>query len=268
MKIDQIFPLILFISMIFGVPTFVRCFIFKQHSVPAQHASTTSFYLILPTNLRMESSTIGNENSFELLSQHGIKKKNSGKSSLYFDENYINDHNDFFLSHLSTSYERVLVIILVGIPGSGKSTIARAISSSSRSDNRTWEVVNQDTLKSRKEVLIRARLALERKKSVIIDRCNIDYTQRQHWISLAREHNAHPVCVIVPNCLNIAACASRATLRGDDGVHSADTNWLQVCRRMERAFQRPELAEGLDAIYCCEGQEDGVGKLMTMMADL
>lgn len=261
MKIDPILSLILCFSTIYEVSSFVR-FIFKQS------ANSYLFLAVLPTDLRMERSlTIENSFDFPLL-QNNLSEKNTEKSSCYFDENYINDHNDYFLSHLSTLYEKLLVIILVGIPGSGKSTIARTISTSNRSDNRTWEVVNQDTLKSRQQVLIRARLALERRKSVIIDRCNIDYSQRQHWISLAREHNAHPVCVIVPNCLNISVCASRATLRGDDGFHSADTNWIKVCRRMERAFQRPELAEGLDAIYCCEGQEDGVGKLMTMIEDL
>ena len=274
-----VFNFIFVLLFLFSAQESSLSFNSKHSSVKVHTASRIIYYDYLTflrgarTNLEMKYSEIEieieNKGSIDRSSSkiYVINNQKFGSYS-YFDENYVNDHNDFFLSHLSTSYTRNLVIILVGIPGSGKSTIARAIASTFRSDNRTWEVVNQDTLKSRQQVLIRARLALEKKKSVIIDRCNIDCSQRQHWISLARDYNAHPLCVMVPNCLNIAECVSRAILRGDDGFHPADTNWHKVCRSMGKAFQRPELAEGLDAIYCCDGQEDALDKLMTVMADI
>lgn len=75
------------------------------------------------------------------------------------------------------------VVILVGPPGSGKSTFARqAIAHAPYA----WRVVNQDTLGSRGACIRAMADALARRQHVIIDRCNFDFDQRRPWIELAQ----------------------------------------------------------------------------------
>jgi hypothetical protein len=115
-----------------------------------------------------------------------------------------------------------LLIVLVGLPGSGKSTVALKIANST---DRKWiiacqvyiyvymyiriyiyiyiciyiyihtyiyiyvyiYVYIQDVLKSRGKVLKHASTALLNGDSVIIDRCNFNPEQRQHWIRMVDE---------------------------------------------------------------------------------
>jgi predicted kinase len=64
------------------------------------------------------------------------------------------------------------VLVMVGIPGSGKSTIANELVAMG------WERVNQDDLGSRRVCETRMEDALKRGKSVVVDRCNFDISQR------------------------------------------------------------------------------------------
>lgn len=64
------------------------------------------------------------------------------------------------------------VLIMVGVPGSGKSTIANQLVEMG------WERVNQDELGTRRVCETRMESALQRGKSIVIDRCNFDISQR------------------------------------------------------------------------------------------
>lgn len=187
--------------------------------------------------------------------------------SSIMNSGYINIHNDAcgpFLRSLPMASP--LMIIMVGIPGSGKSTLSHflksrlnsppEVPSESLSTFRKWAVLNQDVLKSRESVLSQSRLCLDEGMSVIIDRCNVDCKQRQHWIDLAKEYSIATLCVVLPNCLDVEFCARRAMQRGADGIHQAGTNWRSVCRRMANAFTRPELIEGFDSIFCLSKEDD------------
>ncbi len=72
-----------------------------------------------------------------------------------------------------------LILVLVGLPGSGKSYFASKLEKESSS---RYVRVNQDSLGTRKKCETACRQALSRGKSVIIDRCNFDATQREHWL--------------------------------------------------------------------------------------
>lgn len=147
-----------------------------------------------------------------------------------------------------------LLIILVGLPGSGKSTFATNLLSGMPEDAKSqWVVANQDTLKSRKRVYSLAEASMLEGRHVIIDRCNFDVEQRAHWVSLARDFPSYKtLCVTLPNHLNLNYCASRATARGNDGIHQDNTNWYEVCVRMRKQYQVPRTEEGIDAIYLCD----------------
>lgn len=71
--------------------------------------------------------------------------------------------------------------MLVGIPGSGKSTI------SSRFRDKGWVIVSQDELGDRRKCEHASQEALKNGYNVVIDRTNIDETQRSHWLRIARE---------------------------------------------------------------------------------
>jgi predicted kinase len=73
------------------------------------------------------------------------------------------------------------MIILCGIPGSGKSTFAKGAYPH-------YVYINQDTEGSRKKCEQLTIAALEAGKNVIIDRCNVTTAQRKVWIDLALQH--------------------------------------------------------------------------------
>ena len=80
-----------------------------------------------------------------------------------------------------------VVVILVGVPGSGKSTFcARLIANG----NTTWARVNQDSISngkrgSKQQCLAAARNAVLAGHSCILDRCHQDAQQRSDFIKLA-----------------------------------------------------------------------------------
>lgn len=91
-----------------------------------------------------------------------------------------------------------LLVVLVGIPGSGKSTFAKrviddivAIPSVAK-----WQHVSQRTLKTRRKCMNSAKRALRAGDHVIIDRCNFDEAQRAHWMALPGADDTHRVAVL------------------------------------------------------------------------
>jgi predicted kinase len=51
-----------------------------------------------------------------------------------------------------------------------------------------WCRANQDDLGSRQAVADRAAKALREGRHVVIDRTNVDFSQRANWLELARSH--------------------------------------------------------------------------------
>lgn len=71
----------------------------------------------------------------------------------------------------------VYLIILCGLPGSGKSTLSHALVSFG------WIRVNQDDLGSADECKKLLKKAMKHGKSVIIDRCNVHAKERKMWVN-------------------------------------------------------------------------------------
>lgn len=81
------------------------------------------------------------------------------------------------------------MIILVGLPGSGKSTICNKWFP-------TYVRISQDELGSRDACIKECKKALESGFSVIIDRCNSSVSQRKHWIKLALDYDVEVITAI------------------------------------------------------------------------
>ncbi|KAL3809868.1 hypothetical protein ACHAXA_001293 [Cyclostephanos tholiformis] len=148
-----------------------------------------------------------------------------------------------------TSPSRPFMILLVGIPGSGKSHFASRLekesttgtSSStgrrSASGDMKFVRVNQDTLGSRQRCVDVARSALAGGgASVVIDRCNFDVDQRRTWIQLAYEMNVDVDCVIFDydRDVCIERCRNR---RGHETIRPRDAP--RIVSNMARIFRPP-----------------------------
>jgi predicted kinase len=123
-----------------------------------------------------------------------------------------------------TTYFEPFMILLVGLPGSGKSTFANLLA---QAMPYKFDRVNQDELKTRKQCIKFAKQALDQRKCVIIDRCNFDESQRQTWYDLAKSNNVavHGIILHVPIKLCIQRCQKRQgheTIKGEDAKKVVD----------------------------------------------
>ena len=159
------------------------------------------------------------------------------------------------------------MLVLVGLPGSGKSTFASQIQATV-CDPERWAAPNQDVLGDRHAVVAAAsrHLGLLSKEAIpaalnagwrgiIIDRCNFDRNQRAHWLQLAgqtEEVTGRPtlsICVMMPHADDVSFCIQRAVDRGDDGVHRGDEDWPMIVSRMSKTFVAGHTFEGFAGVY-------------------
>lgn len=134
------------------------------------------------------------------------------------------------------------MIILCGLPGSGKSTIAEAIR-----DRYEFVRVNQDDLGSKKKCIKVAETALREGKSVVIDRCNFDPSQRKTWIDMAKHLKVKSIKV-VDLIVDPEVCIARAIERKNHPTLSGEEAVNNVVRKIDKVFVKPTLAEGVDSI--------------------
>ncbi|CBI18255.3 unnamed protein product, partial [Vitis vinifera] len=158
-----------------------------------------------------------------------------------------------------------IVVLLMGAPGSGKSTFCEHVI---RSSTRPWVRVCQDTIGNGKagtksQCLKSATSALEDGKSVFIDRCNLDREQRAEFVKLGSPQvEMHAVVLDLPAQL----CISRSVKRTGHEGNLQGGKAAAVVNRMLQKKELPKLSEGFHRITFCQNDSDVQTALNTYSA--
>ncbi|ORX89323.1 P-loop containing nucleoside triphosphate hydrolase protein [Basidiobolus meristosporus CBS 931.73] len=134
--------------------------------------------------------------------------------------------------------EKSRVLILVGAPGSGKSTFAKSLCSYDKS----WRRVNQDDMGDRSTCERYTRRWLKEGRNAVIDRCNFDEKQRKTWIRIAFEFDLLPEVIFFTTPFQ--ECENRVQAREEHPTGVVGEEGLEVLRRFQRMLTRPTLEEG------------------------
>ncbi|CCA69545.1 hypothetical protein PIIN_03484 [Serendipita indica DSM 11827] len=160
------------------------------------------------------------------------------------DDNKLKNEVDVDMDQVYNGPQKPVVVILVGLVGSGKSTFAKALETHFPQFRR----LNQDELKDRRRVERLTLQTLSEGLSVIIDRTNIDQKQRKTWVDIADQFSRVEAWVITMNT-PYEECAARLRTRTD---HPTIKNWATaqvVLKRFSNEFEEPSPMEGFDKMY-------------------
>ncbi|KAL6142302.1 hypothetical protein ACLB2K_060585 [Fragaria x ananassa] len=149
-----------------------------------------------------------------------------------------------------------IIVILMGAPGSGKSTFCEQVMGSSI---RPWVRICQDSIKNGKagtkaQCIESARSALREGKSVFIDRCNLEKEQRDEFVKLGGggKVDVHAVMLDLP----AKVCISRSVKRTGHEGNLQGGKAAAVVNRMLQKKEFPKLNEGYGRITFCQNESD------------
>lgn len=118
-----------------------------------------------------------------------------------------------------------MVLVLVGVQGSGKSTFSNALiaRAAEQPTPRRWARVNQDSIAGKPgrgtrgacENLVKASVGAG--SSAVVDRMHLTRDQRAYFVKAAREANCQAHCVVLD--LPLKTCIQRAV---DRTAHEGD----------------------------------------------
>jgi bifunctional polynucleotide phosphatase/kinase len=95
--------------------------------------------------------------------------------------------------------EEKQIIIMMGYPGSGKSTIAKNICK-----NENFVYIEGDFYKTSSKMIKASLEHIEKNKSIVFDATNSSSKKRKEYIDLGKKHNYKVVCIHVSTSLEIS----------------------------------------------------------------
>ena len=143
-----------------------------------------------------------------------------------------------------TTASEFIVVLMIGIPGSGKTTFCR---------ERLFPhhlYISLDQLRTRSAEAELFAFALRRRKNCVIDNTNINALERSRYIPAAKREGARVVGYLFEP--DLEACVARNAKRlGKARVPE------HVIRQKLSRFERPSPHEGFDALYRVKVTERG-----------
>ncbi|CAM9890520.1 unnamed protein product, partial [Discosporangium mesarthrocarpum] len=143
------------------------------------------------------------------------------------------------------------VVVLVGVPGSGKSTVASFLAGIG------WVVVNQDTLGSREACEAAVKSALASGDRIVVDRCNFDRDQRSTWVRLSFEAGlTRDSCLSLWLDIDTEICKTRVRYRTGHPTLSRGRDAEAVASRLSRLLRPPRETEGFKTVLRVRSETD------------
>lgn len=147
------------------------------------------------------------------------------------------------------------VMMLCGLPASGKSTFAKALVAAQPD---FFVRVNRDEMRGKGEVdralaaalqpylkTLNGRKAPATTRCIVIDNCHVTTTKRREWFEAV--HRLPTLCVYFDRPVDV--CKLRVTQRLDHPTIPAGTAGIPIIESMMRQWERPELSEGFCGVH-------------------
>ena len=131
---------------------------------------------------------------------------------------------------------------MVGVPGSGKSTLCEKQFSS-------YTRVSQDELGNRDACIKKCHELMEKKVDIIIDRTNINKKQRKYWIDLGLHYGYEINCVVL--IINEEEAIARIHNRNNHPTITKEMSLEKkkfIVYNFGREYEAPVLDEGFNSI--------------------
>lgn len=138
-------------------------------------------------------------------------------------------------TYLTASKEQE-IIIMIGLPGSGKSTIAKQL--------HAYKIISGDQLKTTPKMLKATEEAIKDKQSVIIDATNPSKKKRAEFINIAKAYN------IPVRCVHLTTSLEEAVYRNNNRAKDDPKQAVPkiVYNIYKKHFEEPSEDEGCQVI--------------------
>ncbi|XP_055377609.1 uncharacterized protein F21D5.5 isoform X2 [Condylostylus longicornis] len=168
------------------------------------------------------------------------KKKFEWVAPEYNPKTKIDSSNLYEPKTTQVPSENCEIIIMVGLPGSGKSTF-----SNEYLEPAGYKIINADILGNVQKCLYECEESIKLKKSCAIDNTNIDLESRKKFINLARKYDVDCRCFIMNT--SFAHIKHNLVFRVLTDKDHSKINEM-ILNAMKKKFVEPSLTEGFKEI--------------------